>query len=59
MPQNVNLSKAWKQNLGEDWERIHQTWLHTPGNLTLTGYNSKYSDKSFAEKRDTVGGMGT
>ena len=25
--------------LGDDWERIHETLLHTLGNLTLTGYN--------------------
>jgi len=57
MPQNENLSNIWKQNLGEDWERIHQTWLHTLGNLTLTGYNSEYSDRPFIEKRDMEGGF--
>jgi uncharacterized protein with ParB-like and HNH nuclease domain/predicted transport protein len=57
MPQNENLSPAWKADLGPDWEIVHKTYLHTLGNLTLTGYNSEYSDKSFAEKRDMAGGF--
>jgi uncharacterized protein with ParB-like and HNH nuclease domain/predicted transport protein len=57
MPQNENLSASWKSTLGPEWERIHQTWLHTLGNLTLTGYNSEYSDKPFHEKRDMPGGF--
>jgi uncharacterized protein with ParB-like and HNH nuclease domain/predicted transport protein len=57
LPQNENLSPAWRTALGPEWERIQQTWLHTLGNLTLTGYNSEYSDRSFAEKRDLSGGF--
>ncbi|ABW68042.1 GmrSD restriction endonuclease domain-containing protein [Desulfosudis oleivorans] len=57
LPQNENLSTAWKEALGSEWERIRETWLHTLGNLTLTGYNSEYSDKSFIEKRDMQGGF--
>lgn len=52
MPQNENLSPTWRSALGPDWQRIHSTYLHTLGNLTLTAYNSEYSDKSFIEKRD-------
>ncbi len=57
MPQNDNLSSAWRDSLGAEWERIQDTWLHTLGNLTLTGYNSEYSDKPFNEKRDMEGGF--
>lgn len=57
LPQNENLSAAWKAALGDDWTRIQETWLHTLGNLTLTGYNSEYSDRPFAEKRDMAGGF--
>lgn len=57
MPQNENLSQEWRQALGEDWQNVQKTWLHTLGNLTLTGYNSQYSDKSFREKRDMAGGF--
>lgn len=57
MPQNDNLPEAWRQALGPDWEDVHAAKLHTLGNLTLTGYNSEYSDRPFAEKRDMVGGF--
>ena len=57
MPQNDSLSEKWKEELGQEWERVHQTWLHRLGNLTLTGYNSEYSDKLFIEKRDMTGGF--
>lgn len=57
LPQNENLSSAWKTALGGEWQRIQQTYLHTLGNLTLTGYNSEYSDKTFAQKRDMPGGF--
>ena len=48
---------AWKAMLGPEWERVQQQWLHTLGNLTLTGYNAEYSDRPFAEKRDMAGGF--
>jgi len=57
LPQTQTLSAAWKSALGPEWERVQQTWLHTLGNLTLTGYNSEYSDRPFAEKRDMEGGF--
>lgn len=57
MPQNENLSPAWQQALGPDWQSTHQRLLHTLGNLTLTGYNPEYSDKPFPEKRDMEGGF--
>lgn len=52
LPQNENLSPKWREALGNEWQRIQQTWLHTLGNLTLTAYNSDYSDRTFSEKRD-------
>lgn len=48
MPQT--LSDEWKTDLGADWERVHETYLHTLGNLTLTGYNPEYGNKRFADK---------
>lgn len=54
LPQNEDLSLEWQQELGADWQRIQEEWLHTLGNLTLTGYNSEYSDLPFAYKRDQV-----
>lgn len=55
MPQT--LSEAWKRELGAEWERIHETWLHTVGNLTLTGYNSTYSNEIFSAKQDMPDGF--
>lgn len=55
MPQT--LSDKWKKDLGNEWERIHQQYLHTMANLTLTGYNSQYSNLSFPEKRDMEKGF--
>jgi len=57
MPQNQNLSSAWRTAMGPDWEKVHETLLHTVGNLTLTGYNAEYSDRPFLEKRDMHGGF--
>jgi uncharacterized protein with ParB-like and HNH nuclease domain/predicted transport protein len=57
MPQKKQLTAEWKKELGEEWERIHQTYLHTLGNLTLTGYNLEYGYKPFIEKRDMKGGF--
>lgn len=57
MPQNEKLSKEWQNELGEEWVRVHETYLHTLGNLTLTGYNSEYSDRPFTDKRDMSGGF--
>ncbi len=57
LPQNENLSSKWCVALGPDWQRVQKTWLHTLGNLTLTGYNAEYSDRPFAEKRDMKGGF--
>lgn len=57
LPQNENLSAQWRADLGPEWQRIHKTWLHTLGNLTLTGYNPELSDRSFTEKREMKGGF--
>ena len=57
MPQNAEVSVAWREELGPDWQRIHRDLLHTIGNLTLTGYNSEYRDSPFAEKRDMENGF--
>lgn len=58
LPQNKNLPAKWRDMLGPEWQRVQQSWLHTLGNLTLTGYNAEYSDRPFEEKRDMPGGFG-
>ncbi|WQT02516.1 DUF262 and DUF1524 domain-containing protein [Helicobacter pylori] len=55
MPQT--LKEEWERDLGENFKAIHEKYLHTIGNLTLTGYNKEYSNKSFQEKRDMEKGF--
>lgn len=55
MPQH--LTPAWVKTLGDDYEQIHETWLHRIANLTLTAYNSKYSNSSFEEKKTMKNGI--
>ena len=57
LPQNEKLSSSWRVALGDNWQELQQKYLHTLGNLTLTGYNSEYSDHAFAQKRDMKGGF--
>ncbi len=45
------LTPAWAAALGPHAPADHAALVHTLGNLTLTGYNSELSNKSFAEKR--------
>ncbi len=55
MPQT--LTKEWERDLGGNFQAIHEKYLHTIGNLTLTGYNKEYSNNSFQEKRDMEKGF--
>ncbi len=55
MPQT--LTEEWKRDLGGNFQAIHEKYLHTIGNLTLTGYNKEYSNNSFQEKRDMENGF--
>lgn len=55
MPQH--LTPVWQKELGEDYARIHEEWLHRIANLTLTAYNSKYSNSSFTEKKTMENGF--
>jgi Uncharacterized conserved protein len=55
MPQN--LTPRWKKILGDNWKDIYDKYLHTLGNITLTAYNAKMSNKTFIEKRDMENGF--
>ena len=57
MPQNQKLAPEWREMLGDDWREVQQQWLHRLGNLTLTGYNSTYSDRPFDKKKTIPGGF--
>ena len=52
---NLTIEHIMPQTLPLEWQRVipssvHEKYLHTLGNLTITGYNSELSDKSFLEK---------
>ena len=55
MPQT--LSPSWRKSLGKRCEEIHDEWKDRIANLTLTAYNSTYSNKDFATKRDMENGF--
>ncbi|OCS91711.1 DUF262 domain-containing protein [Caryophanon latum] len=49
MPQT--LTESWENELGGNFEDVHEKYLHVIGNLTLTGYNSELSNESFTTKK--------
>ncbi|TXH74836.1 MAG: DUF262 domain-containing protein [Lysobacteraceae bacterium] len=49
MPQT--LSESWTVMLGQDASAVYERWLHTLGNLTLTGYNAELSNLPFEDKK--------
>lgn len=55
-PQGENIPQSWIDMIGcgnkEDAQQAQAELVHTLGNLTITGYNSKLSNMSFAQKRD-------
>lgn len=50
MPQSIEASPEWQKMFGPDWRNVHEQLCNTLGNLTLTGYNQEYSNRSFGEK---------
>lgn len=57
MPQNPDQPRPWRLELGPNWKEVQDRYLHTIGNLTLTGYNSELSDRPFAQKQSMKGGF--
>ncbi len=51
------LTDWWKQHLGDNYNEIYDVWINRIANLTLTGYNSQYSNRKFDEKRDMKDGF--
>ena len=46
----------WETDLGENWQQIHQKYLNTIGNLTLTGFNTEYKNYRFKYKKEMENG---
>ena len=57
LPQEIADVPQWQEMLGDAWAEDHGVWLHRLGNLTLTAYNSTYSNRSFEEKKVVEGGF--
>lgn len=53
LPQKEN-AVVWKKEVGEDYSSVYEQYLHTLGNLTITGHNSELGTKAFAEKKKII-----
>ena len=57
MPQEITSALEWQEMIGENFANHHAVWVHRLGNLTLTAYNSTYSNRPFEEKKAIEGGF--
>ncbi len=53
LPQKENAA-VWKKEVGDDYGRVYELYLHTLGNLTITGHNSELGTKSFHDKKNII-----
>jgi hypothetical protein len=51
------LSTQWKTSLGDNYQEIYDKYVHTLGNLSITGYNSEYSNDPFLSKKKRYNDM--
>ena len=57
MPQTIGNGKSgkiWQEDLGATWKDVHEKWLHTLGNITLSGYNRPLGNKQYKEKKSEL-----
>lgn len=45
------------KDLRKNYKEVHEIWLNRLANLTVTGYNSNYSNRTFSVKRDMRDGF--
>jgi len=55
LPQKEN-SVVWKKEVGDSYSTVYEKYLHTLGNLTITGHNSELGTKSFNDKKKIIRG---
>ncbi|UTI52411.1 DUF262 domain-containing HNH endonuclease family protein [Fusobacterium polymorphum] len=53
LPQKEN-SVVWKEEIGKNYKEVYELYLHTLGNLTITGLNSELGTKPFLEKKKII-----
>ena len=61
-PEAYSLEHIAPQTQTEEWKHViaeddHHSYVHSLGNLTLTAYNSEYSNKSFDVKKNCENGF--
>ena len=49
LPQNKD-NQWWRNEIGDNYDVVYDRYVHTLGNLSLTGYNSELSDNTFTDK---------
>lgn len=53
LPQKENAA-VWTKEVGKEYSRVYEVYLHTLGNLTITGHNSELGTKSFNDKKKII-----
>lgn len=53
LPQKENAA-VWRKEIGDDYSSVYEVYLHTLGNLTITGHNSELGTKSFNDKKKII-----
>ena len=53
LPQKENAA-VWKKEIGDDYSSVYEIYLHTLGNLTITGHNSELGTKAFNDKKKII-----
>lgn len=53
LPQKENAA-VWRKEMGEDYDSVYDLYLHTLGNLTITGHNSELGTKAFNDKKKII-----
>ena len=53
LPQKINAA-VWKKEVGDNYDKVYEIYLHTLGNLTITGHNSELGTKPFNEKKKII-----
>lgn len=53
LPQKENAA-VWKKKVGDSYSNVYEVYLHTLGNLNITGRNIELGTKDFSEKKKII-----
>ncbi|MDR2733025.1 MAG: DUF262 domain-containing HNH endonuclease family protein [Spirochaetota bacterium] len=54
MPQSIDNSNSWQEEIGENWAEVHKKYQHNIGNLILTEFNGELGKKSLKDKKQIL-----